>query len=209
LYLGAEIISNIASELTGQHDAIPFFRSTVIFDGDIQLLYLKLCRSIETSAADLARDSLLHELFGQLITRHSEARPSLPPLAHESLAVQRVRDYLTDNYARNVSLDELATVANLSPFHLNRVFRHEVGLPPHAFQVQVRVLRARTALFTGKSAWRFRDPDSNGIMDVENDAVYLWLKQGRNDLVLAVREYFGGWGFICRLESVQGLKINS
>jgi hypothetical protein len=63
-------------------------------------------------------------------------------------------------------------------------------------------------LFTGKSAWSFRDPDFNGVMDVENDAVYLPLKQGRNELVLAVKEYFGGWGFICRLESTAGLQIN-
>lgn len=66
----------------------------------------------------------------------------------------------------------------------------------------------RQSLFTGKSAWRFRDQDFNGVMDVEHDAIYLPLKKGRNDLVLAVKEYFGGWGFICRLESTAGLRIN-
>jgi hypothetical protein len=64
------------------------------------------------------------------------------------------------------------------------------------------------SLFTGKSAWRFRDQDFNGVMDVENDALYLPLKKGRNELLLTVKEYFGGWGFICRLESTTGLKIN-
>jgi hypothetical protein len=54
-------------------------------------------------------------------------------------------------------------------------------------------------LFTGRSAFRFRDPGFLGIMDVENDAVYLPLRRGNNQLVLAVSEYFGGWGFICRL----------
>lgn len=63
-------------------------------------------------------------------------------------------------------------------------------------------------LFTGKSAWRFRDQDFNGIMDVEHDAIYLPLKKGKNELVLAVKGYFGGWGFICRLGSTTGLKIN-
>ena len=63
-------------------------------------------------------------------------------------------------------------------------------------------------LFNGKSAWRYRDQDFNGVMDIENDAVFLPLKRGRNELVLAVREYFGGWGFICRLESRAGLKFN-
>ncbi|MES2951386.1 MAG: hypothetical protein V4858_22875 [Pseudomonadota bacterium] len=39
-----------------------------------------------------------------------------------------------------------------------------------------------------------------GIMDVESDAIYLPLKKGRNELLLAVSELGGGWGFIARLD---------
>jgi hypothetical protein len=62
-------------------------------------------------------------------------------------------------------------------------------------------------VFTGKSAFRFRDPGFLGIMDVENDAVYLDLKKGRNEVLLAVAEYFGGWGFICRIDDMRGIKF--
>jgi hypothetical protein len=55
-------------------------------------------------------------------------------------------------------------------------------------------------LYRGRSAQNFRDPAFLGIVDPENDAVYLPLKKGSNDLVLAVSELGGGWGFICRLE---------
>lgn len=55
-------------------------------------------------------------------------------------------------------------------------------------------------LFLGRSAQNFRDPGFLGIMDPENDAVYLPLKKGRNELILAVSELGGGWGFICRLD---------
>lgn len=54
-------------------------------------------------------------------------------------------------------------------------------------------------LYRGRSAQGFRDPGFLGIMNPENDAVYLPLKKGRNELVLAVSELGGGWGFICRL----------
>ncbi|MBI1760365.1 MAG: hypothetical protein HYR56_02920 [Acidobacteria bacterium] len=54
-------------------------------------------------------------------------------------------------------------------------------------------------LFRGRSAQNFRDPGFLGIMDPENDAVYLPLKKGSNELLLAVSELGGGWGFICRL----------
>ncbi len=55
-------------------------------------------------------------------------------------------------------------------------------------------------LYRGRSAQGFRDPGFLGIVNPENDAVYLPLKKGANELVLALAELGGGWGFICRLE---------
>lgn len=54
-------------------------------------------------------------------------------------------------------------------------------------------------LYRGRSAQGFRDPGFLGIVNPENDAVYLPLKKGKNELLLAVSELGGGWGFICRL----------
>jgi len=57
-------------------------------------------------------------------------------------------------------------------------------------------------LYRGRSAQGFRDPGFLGIVNPENDAVYLRLKKGSNELILAVSELGGGWGFICRLADV-------
>ena len=54
-------------------------------------------------------------------------------------------------------------------------------------------------LYRGRSAQGFRAPGFLGIVNPENDAVYLHLKKGSNELMLAVSELGGGWGFICRL----------
>lgn len=54
-------------------------------------------------------------------------------------------------------------------------------------------------LYRGRSAQNFRDPAFLGIVNPENDAVYVQLKKGSNELMLAVSELGGGWGFICRL----------
>ena len=55
-------------------------------------------------------------------------------------------------------------------------------------------------LYRGRSAQNFRDPGFLGIVNPENDTLYLPLKKGPNELILAVSELGGGWGFICRLE---------
>jgi hypothetical protein len=57
-------------------------------------------------------------------------------------------------------------------------------------------------LYRGRSAQNFRDPGFLGIVNPENDAVYLPLRKGENVLALAVSELGGGWGFICRLADV-------
>jgi hypothetical protein len=58
-------------------------------------------------------------------------------------------------------------------------------------------------LYRGRSAQGFRDPGFLGIVNAENDAVYLPLKKGSNELMLAVSELGGGWGFICRLVDME------
>lgn len=63
----------------------------------------------------------------------------------------------------------------------------------------VSVFLNGSILYRGRSAQNFRDPAFLGIVSPENDAVYLPLKKGRNELMLAVSELGGGWGFICRL----------
>lgn len=70
----------------------------------------------------------------------------------ESQAVRRVCDYIQAHYAGNIELDTLASLVHMSKFHLVHVFQSELGLPPHAYQIQVRLIRARQLLKQGRPA---------------------------------------------------------
>jgi hypothetical protein len=76
----------------------------------------------------------------------------------------------------------------------DQVKKVEIG-----YSDEVSVFLNGRILFRGRSAQNFRDPGFLGIVNPENDAVYLPLKKGSNELTLAVSELGGGWGFICRL----------
>ncbi|HEX3249016.1 MAG TPA: hypothetical protein VHS05_06295, partial [Pyrinomonadaceae bacterium] len=69
---------------------------------------------------------------------------------------------------------------------------------------EVSVFLNGRILYRGRSAQYFRDPGFLGIVNPENDAVYLPLRKGQNELILAVSEIGGGWGFICRLTDFAG-----
>jgi sugar lactone lactonase YvrE len=78
----------------------------------------------------------------------------------------------------------------------------------HANEEEVKVLRFGysdaismflngSIVFSANSAYRQRDPSFLGIVGL-NDEVYLPLKKGDNELILAVVELMGGWGFMCQ-----------
>jgi len=81
--------------------------------------------------------------------------------------------------------------------------RDEVKRLSIGYSDEVSVFLNGKILYRGRSAQNFRDPAFLGIVNPENDAVYLTLKKGNNELVLAVSELGGGWGFICRLEDLK------
>ncbi len=151
LYPNITTMRQIAYEVTGTHWDLPYFPNPVVDDRYAAGLLVTLHRVLEHSTTQLERDIHLHTALGALIARQAQNRPGkLVRLADERASVRRVRHYLETHYMDNPSLDDLAQVAGLSPYHLVRVFRAETGLPPHTYLTQVRIRRAKTHLQAGE-----------------------------------------------------------
>ena len=82
-------------------------------------------------------------------------------------------------------------------------FQNNPNDPIMSFGIERSVFLNGKTLFRGRSAQNFRDPGFLGIVNPENDTVYLPLKKGSNELVLALSELGGGWGFICRVADLE------
>jgi AraC-like DNA-binding protein len=65
--------------------------------------------------------------------------------------IQRVCELLTQKCAGSHSLSALAELAQMSPFHLNRVFHYMVGIPLHQYVIRLRVAVAAKAIREGQS----------------------------------------------------------
>lgn len=63
-----------------------------------------------------------------------------------------VRDYIHDNIQEDITIDDLSHVANISKFHLIRIFRRQLGLTPHKYSINHRINPVRNALKGGLSA---------------------------------------------------------
>lgn len=69
------------------------------------------------------------------------------PRALNSTMLDLVINYIRDNLHRNITLLELSSLASLSPRHFCAAFKEATGKPPHQFQIECRVERAKALLF--------------------------------------------------------------
>ncbi len=127
------------------------FRSGIIEDQSAALRFLHAHRSFEGAVPDLGRDDSALSFLHEFAARHSAAAIPEPHIANEDSAVRRTRQFLLEHYAEPVSLHDLARLTRLSAYHLNRSFRRKIGIPPHEYQLQVRILKAKSFLRRGRS----------------------------------------------------------
>lgn len=149
MYADPALLREAAAEVSGREEGSPFFPAPIILDRDLTGRFLELHLALEGTASRLERDSRLLSVLTRLVSRHAETQSRARPTGKEPQAVKLVREHLEYNYAENVSLERLARLTNLSPYHLTRVFSKEVGLPPHAYQLGVRLARAKDLLLHG------------------------------------------------------------
>jgi AraC-like DNA-binding protein len=149
LYVDRESVRSIVADAFGP--ARPSFTS------DTPLLHdRRLAREIDAAWSSLAvspvslqSDQRLHRIVRSLASRMTRAG-----IARQSVnlpALARVRDYLHDHVDRQITVGELAAIAESSRFQLTRQFQRVFALPLHAYHLHVRLGEAKRRLRQGQS----------------------------------------------------------
>jgi transcriptional regulator GlxA family with amidase domain len=105
---------------------------------------------LERGAGIPAEVSLIHALMA-LNDRHAQRGHNSSATFPVGAMVRRVLAHLHKEYARVVSLAELASLTEQRASRISRTFRAEVGLPPYAYLSLLRIQRARELLSRGLS----------------------------------------------------------
>ena len=151
IHIPSNTLNQIAFDVDGRDVETLYFTDPVIEDPSMFRSLLDLHLKLEQNASPLEQESELVSTIGLLIGRQNETRSTLRPPGREPHGIKRVQDYLKLHYAQNITLAHLASVANLSPFHLIRVFRNQIGVPPHEYQTQLRITHAGKLIRNGQS----------------------------------------------------------
>jgi AraC family transcriptional regulator len=149
LTLKPELLHSSATELLGG-DRVELLPKFGFRDGLIYQIGLALRAELQTSASSdrLYAETLTHALAVHLIKHYSTLdEPSLNCKgALSSHKLRLVIDYINDNLERELSLQALAAIAQLSQYHFCRAFKRSTGLSPHKYLTQQRVERVKQLL---------------------------------------------------------------
>jgi AraC family transcriptional regulator len=151
LSLEPMLLAQVGTELAPNHRLA---LETQLQLGSDPLIYqiaiaLKTALQIDGTMSKLYADTMANTLAVHLLSRYSTHKQALshPPkkgLSEEQL--EDVIDYIHSHLERDVSLAELANVAQLSVFYFSRLFKQSLGVAPHQYHIQCRVDRAKQLL---------------------------------------------------------------
>ena len=143
-------MQKITKEIGGNDSDLPHFQDREFSDEKLLKALHNLFIKLDTPNSKLTIDSILVQTFSELILKYADVRGRLPRIGNERPAIKIVREYIKANYADNISIEKLSNLVNLSPYYLIRNFRNLFGLPPHAYQNQLRLQAAKKDLLTKK-----------------------------------------------------------
>lgn len=101
----------------------------------------------------LYRETLAQALVAHVLQQYAH----LPQPAPQRTAgldgnrLQSVLDYIAAHLDADLSLAELARVANVSPYYFARSFKQATGQPPHQYVIAQRIAAAQRLLAQGSS----------------------------------------------------------
>ncbi|HBG4141873.1 TPA: AraC family transcriptional regulator [Clostridioides difficile] len=142
-----EIMKKTVFEITGKN-YLPKFNQPVIFRSELVPLLQELHYIIMEEELDFKKEELFFFLIEQLIEEHTE--PNLQSnFENTNIEIQAVCDYLENNYAEHIVLDELSTIAGMNKYSLLRNFTKLKGITPYRYLENIRVNKAKKLLEKG------------------------------------------------------------
>ncbi len=146
LYPHSELLRGMLPERAN----LPYFRETYIRDENWARRLRRLHRLLETPIDTLEQQTYLIETLTTFASVYGATQASVTP-GREPKAVKQVKEFLRANSQQNIRIDDLVQLTHLNRAYLIRTFRLAVGMPPHAYLLQVRIERAKQLLSQGMS----------------------------------------------------------
>lgn len=138
-------------DLLGTQDLEPAWAAR---DGTVLAVssLLKQVHATGSDLTDVAASTLAHRVCLHLREQYGGHKTARPMGRLDRATVDRIAEYVDAELADGLTLDRLAEVARMSPFHFARSFKATTGLAPHQFVTARRMDRAKALLLSSRLA---------------------------------------------------------
>jgi AraC family transcriptional regulator len=151
LQLQPQLIAQIAAASEIDISRIELMNRFGIYDPQLESIGKSLLTEMQSGglAGQLYTESLVNLLVIRLLRQYSAFAPPHVIGQFSPSRFKQVIEYIHDHLAQNLSLADLAKIANLSPSRFAYLFRQETGSSPHQYVIQARIERATRLLKAG------------------------------------------------------------
>ncbi|MFN8451662.1 MAG: AraC family transcriptional regulator [Anaerolineae bacterium] len=149
-YPTIEHMQLVSAEIGGRGLQPPTFTVPRADDAQMSRWIRSLFAAFRGNLHPLEAESRFLLTLAELIKRFGGLKSTEHMPGSEPDAVQKVRDYIDENYAQPISLSQLADHVHFSRYYLLHIFREATGMPPHVYLESVRVRHAQRLLAEGQ-----------------------------------------------------------
>lgn len=103
-------------------------------------------RYVNNGYSDISSLGALYELFGEMIYE----REGTQTMSKTSVTVQLAKDFIKNNYQTEISIEDIAKNANVTPNYLSAIFQKEENMTTKRYLTKIRMTQAMSLLQSGK-----------------------------------------------------------
>ena len=145
-YLTNSSIQHILNAEEYKADNEISFKEQISFDENLFFRSLLAHKNLDRKTDPLYRETIFTNLILTLLGNHTYTKTKLPIIDSRPSYLSTIIEYLQAYYRKPISLEQLSIIARRSPSQIIRTFQKHIGVAPHVYLTNLRVIKAKELL---------------------------------------------------------------
>ncbi|OTA18254.1 AraC/XylS family transcriptional regulator [Xenorhabdus vietnamensis] len=151
IYPSPDLLCSLSRDFKYGGGSVPWFPTAVVHDSGLSEQLRMTFHLLIQNENTLFKETMLLSSLAWLIMKYGQTHITAQELPAAEKQIFLAKEYI-DTYAdNNISLNQLAEMVQLSPWHFLRQFKKSIGVTPHIYLISARLRMARRLLIEGNS----------------------------------------------------------
>ncbi|CDL84538.1 AraC family transcriptional regulator [Xenorhabdus szentirmaii] len=151
IYPSLELLRSLSRDFQYENGSIPWFPSAVVHDPGLSEQLRMTFNLLAQNGNTLFKETMLLSSLAWLVMRYGQTYIAEQTLSDSEKQIFLTKEYIDSHPENDISLNQLADMVQLSPWHFLRQFKKAIGVTPHIYLILARLRMARRLLTEGDS----------------------------------------------------------